>query len=306
MAKGNKVIGLDSSFHLFYDRKAARVRAAIVASPQLDLWPVAQYTDGDLATCLWKTAEHNIPEVYVVSAYCDITDPQVCSCKLLNLLRMADSRQVPVLLLMDANAHSTLWGCADTNRRGETLEEVIFLQNLAVLNDGSTPTFVNHLTREGTRPDVSLCSPQLEACITSWRVDETTPGSDHNLILLDIRLAIPPESWRRNYRKGNWKLFQTCMETNTPPTPPEWSIEHLEAESQSMVTQMEAALKRSHPPKKCSPKVKEFRWWSGELASSHRLLRTAQSAQRKTPSPAHHACMVERRRAFVLYCIVFQ
>ena len=46
----------------------------------------------------------------MVSAYCDITDPRVCSGKLMNLLRMADTRQVPVLLLMDANAYSTLWG----------------------------------------------------------------------------------------------------------------------------------------------------------------------------------------------------
>ena len=112
--------------------------------------------------------------------------------------------------------------CKDTNRRGETLKEVVFLQNLAILNDGSTPTFVNHLTREGTRPDVTLCSPQLEACITSWRVDEATPGSDHSLILFDIRLAIPPDSWRRNYRKGDWKLFQTCMESSSLQIPPEW------------------------------------------------------------------------------------
>ena len=65
-----------------------------------------------------------------------------------------------------------------------------------------------------------------------------------------------------------------------------------------MVELMEATLKRSHPPKKCSAKVKEFRWWSGELASLHHLLHTAQNKMRRNPTPAHHAKMVEHRRNF--------
>ena len=103
VAKGNRVIGLDSSFHLRYDKTATRVRAALCASPQLDLWTVAQYTNGDMATGLRKSMEPSVPEVYVVSVYCEITSPQVCPAKLTNLLRVADRRDTPVLLLMDAN-----------------------------------------------------------------------------------------------------------------------------------------------------------------------------------------------------------
>ena len=55
VARGNKVIGLDSSLTLLYDRSATRVRAALCASPLMNLWPAASYTDGDVATGLWKT-----------------------------------------------------------------------------------------------------------------------------------------------------------------------------------------------------------------------------------------------------------
>ena len=96
VARGNKVIGLDPSVNLLYDRSATRVRAALCASPLLNIWPVATLMDGDVATGLWKTGDESIPEVYLVSAYFDIQDARVCPKTLEKLLRTTARNGVPV------------------------------------------------------------------------------------------------------------------------------------------------------------------------------------------------------------------
>ena len=69
-----------------------------------------------------------------------------------------------------------------------SVELLIFLHNLAVLNTGTDPTFINHLMTIGICPDITLCSPQLEDYITNWQVTDAVSGSDHNLILFDVQL----------------------------------------------------------------------------------------------------------------------
>jgi len=72
-----KVVGLGRSNQVLYDRKCDRPRAAIFASRNLQLWPMQDYTDGDLVTCLWKLQGGR--EVIVASAYLDITLQMVIS-----------------------------------------------------------------------------------------------------------------------------------------------------------------------------------------------------------------------------------
>ncbi|CAB4040267.1 Retrovirus-related Pol poly from type-1 retrotransposable element R1 [Paramuricea clavata] len=57
-----KVRGLDRRQHLFFDQSAATVRAALFASKSLAMWPVPAFTDGDMATALWKTRRPGLEE----------------------------------------------------------------------------------------------------------------------------------------------------------------------------------------------------------------------------------------------------
>ena len=236
--------------------------------------------------------------MYVVSAYFDILDPRVCPKPLEKLLRATARNGIPVILMADANAHSTLWGCTDNNARGETLEELLFQYNLAILNEGSSPTFVNHLTTEGTRPDITICSPALTPRSTNWRIESTVSGSDHSLILFDLHMGPKLLVKRRDFRKGDWSKFSKILDKKPRQTSTAWSIEDLERETETLIRQMEDTLKRTHPPKLCRSKVSEFRWWSAHLSKLYRQLTTAQNHMRRNPSPANHQQMVECRRAF--------
>ena len=117
-----RVVGFSPNNHLFYDASADRPRTAIYASKNLNLWPVSEYTDRDITTCLWK--RQNERNVYVASAYMDIQDNEVISSKLLKLLQYCQRKNFDLLICADTNAHSSLWNCDETNRRGLILEDI--------------------------------------------------------------------------------------------------------------------------------------------------------------------------------------
>ena len=92
-----------------------RPRAAIVAAPGLDLWMVPEYSSSDVVTCLLRTGCDQTPELYVVSAYLDITLPGVVPEPLGRLVDHCRREGKQLLIGMDSNSHSTLWGCEDDN-----------------------------------------------------------------------------------------------------------------------------------------------------------------------------------------------
>ena len=57
-------------------------------------------------------------EVYLVSMYCDILYQQVPN-EAMKLLE--ENTEANVIIGMDSNAHSPMWGCEDTNKRGEMI-----------------------------------------------------------------------------------------------------------------------------------------------------------------------------------------
>ena len=50
-------------------------------------------------------------------------------------------KNLPLIVGMDSNTHSSMWGAEDTNDRGRELEESFFELNLVVLNQGSEYPF---------------------------------------------------------------------------------------------------------------------------------------------------------------------
>lgn len=105
--------------------------------PNLNPWLVNEFTNRDQC-CV--AVENQGKLVYIASAYLDINysaTPQI----LRNLIERCEVERIPLILGMDANAHSPLWGCDESNPRGEDLESMIAEHNLTVLNSGSIPTF---------------------------------------------------------------------------------------------------------------------------------------------------------------------
>ena len=68
---------------------------------------------------------------------------------------------LPFILAGDFNAHSTTWGCNDTNRKGQQIEN--FIINNSFINDPTIKTYLH---------------PALLPHF-SWKVAEDSSGSNH-------------------------------------------------------------------------------------------------------------------------------
>jgi len=66
----------------------------------------------------------------------------------------------PVLILGDFNAHSTDWGCTNTDSKGKVIEDFLLQSNLSILNNGSS-TYLHPGTGSTSAIDLSICQPSL-------------------------------------------------------------------------------------------------------------------------------------------------
>ena len=79
--------------------------------------------------------------VYCAAVYFDI-NLTVRLQKFIKLLEIWDSKRIPLIVGVDSNAHSVLWGCEETNKRGKISRTsfcVLTLMRLIVVGkeDGS-------------------------------------------------------------------------------------------------------------------------------------------------------------------------
>jgi hypothetical protein len=142
----NQIVGLPSgcSKYLYNPPPGAPVRpvrAAICCPSSVHMWLLNEFATPDLAPCLWLTGSSDCPNVVVASVYCDI-NKLVVSSQLEQLVAHCDLNSYPLVLAMDSNAHSPLWGSPDENSRGEFLEEFLVEHGMFVHNTGNVSTFV--------------------------------------------------------------------------------------------------------------------------------------------------------------------
>ena len=108
----------------------------------------------------------------------------------------------------DFNAKSTLWGSPKSDKRGKSIENILQKSDLVVLNDGSPTRFHKN---GSSHIDLTLCSPKY-ANKAQWDVLDTTCGSDHNVIQLELNAyvtyeQIVPERWL--FKKADWNKFSS-------------------------------------------------------------------------------------------------
>ena len=116
----------------------------------------------------------NNKAVILASAHLDITWIKVIPDSLDKLMKYAEEKGLRVILGIDSNCHSQLYGPM-TNKRGEALK----LFNLQVENTCHTPT--NESRGAKTCIDVTLTA-RLSVSVQDWHVSREENGSDHNTI----------------------------------------------------------------------------------------------------------------------------
>ena len=117
-----------------YDQGA---RTAIYASESLGICELKALCTRD---CSVGQLKINGKQTIVASVYLDIQATQVVSEALKNLIKYCKQKKRPLIIGVDTNAHSVLYG-PDNNPRGDILEEFLFEEGLQVENDTNVPTF---------------------------------------------------------------------------------------------------------------------------------------------------------------------
>ena len=248
-------------------------RAAILASKDVNLWLMPNLSSRDVTTCLWETGDHEKPKVLITSVYMDILNPEVILEEMNKITDYAEINKIPIISGIDSNSHSQLWGCPDSNTRGEKLEEWLFINNLSVLNQNTSPTF--QTVRAESIIDISIASDGIVDWFGGWKVNETHQFSDHKRIEFEIKISFPITKPIRNLEKANWSLFQSRLEENTWKPPKSWTRVSLDQEAKKIQSTIEKALEEACPTKmvKISPKPKPITWWNEKLAKMRKEVR---------------------------------
>ncbi|CAG9133891.1 unnamed protein product [Plutella xylostella] len=155
--------------------------------------------------------------LYIASAYLP-GDGSMPPPELISLVTECKINNIPLIIGCDANAHSSLWGCRETNKRGRDLLEFLLSNNLSVLNRGSEPTFVT--ARAQTIPDVTITNSQARDMVVGWRVLPDVSCADHRWISFKLTSITPKPRQYRNPRKTNRVEFHDRLLKGLSDTQP--------------------------------------------------------------------------------------
>ena len=292
----NRVIGFGTSNQLFYDHNAESPRAAIYASRNTNLWLIPDLTNRDIVTCQLHRDQECGPDILLVSAYLDILFQPVLPPMFDLITQRCRRNEYQLVIMADTNAHSVLWNCPDTNRRGSKLEEWILTHSLTVLNQGSEFTFYNR--RATTIIDVTFASLELEEGILDWQVSDVITESDHRLITFNLRTHVPEMEIKvRRWTVGDWSVFTKSLDGFKPVMPLDgrWTREDVDWHAEALTRDVHTALDRSHPKVRQKVRFPQIKW-SDEMTHLKKEVKHAQSHFRMIRTPASHDRLVEARK----------
>ena len=108
-------------------------------------------------------------------------------------LSRIETSETNCLVVGDFNSHSEAWGYAESDHRGEEIEDWQIDQKLLLINDpDDAPTFYSRRWLTTTTPDLALATEDL-AKKTTRRILDQLGGSDHRPILLSLDLNYNPQ-----------------------------------------------------------------------------------------------------------------
>lgn len=122
-----------------------------------------------------------------------------------------------ILVTVDANARSSLWGNQGNDERGNKFEDLIRAHGMHVINDiRQGPTY--QTTRGTSYIDVTLASPQISHYISEWKVRGEWTTSDHKALSIIINIKMKVNEIRENHQRGNERTSEKDNETGSEET----------------------------------------------------------------------------------------
>ena len=108
-----------------------------MVSHTVDMWPVHEFTNRDMATACLKI---NGRLVYISSVYMDGTVLRIDE-TVQRLATLCRTRGIGLIICSDTNVHSTLWGYDESDDRRHMVEDLLSVNQLKILNTGCEYTF---------------------------------------------------------------------------------------------------------------------------------------------------------------------
>ena len=259
--------GIPGGLDCYY--QAPGCRAAILGK-DCNLLLCPRYSGRDIVTCQITMSSQR--ELYIVSVYADIQLPHLPE-ELDQLL--GERGDCDIIISMDANAHSPMWGSLASNSRGDMMEEYIFQHNLVICNRGSVPTFVAR--GSATIVDVTLCSRSMIDDIKGWKVDKRDQMSDHRRISFGLNMEPPTRAPIWVTKRADWPRFSDLMRKKSELFQPHkyWTPVTLDREVKILHEDLRDCMSKVCP-KTLVRRKRRNPWWSDELSLQRREVRHLQ------------------------------
>ena len=256
------------NYSVHFGNKKAR---SLVAVPQhMKAFFIKEISDRDVVAVLLEEEACNAgpkgrsPQKYLlVSAYLDILDTKVISQSLEKCVNFSKQNNIPTILGMDSNAHSTLWGCETNNNRGDILEEFILEHSLVIKNVGCASTFITR--RAESIIDITLVSEGFANKVVEWQVNREYQFSDHRRLEFNLEFQSRKTILTRNFKNANWALFRIHLGKNKWVPPCKWSKLDLDKEVEQYTAQIQKSLDVACPMKEIDVNSAKKLWWNNTL-----------------------------------------
>ena len=272
--KYKRMIDLNAGLDQFSIYVAGEMTRALIATPkECNLMMVESLSTPDIAVCTKKSpGEKNL---IIVSMYMDITKPVINDYinKIIDFRRRTDS---DLIICVDSNAHSTLWGSREGNARGRELEQYLFQQDLVVINQGGIPTFESSLGSSVI--DLTICNDRFATKISEWQVRIGEIQSDHRLISFNVDYKSSNNRTRCfRFDKADWKKFAECMTKadSKAKSYKMWNKVRVENEYIKLRWDIVGSMQKSMPYLPVTRNNYEARFWNDDLNKLRRDLRKA-------------------------------
>lgn len=219
--QGTIAIQASNSFKRPGARAAIYIRSDI--GKAIKLIVLEQFSNRDMVTIQVELLQNEVmTKMLISSTYCPsldaegnrIADPT--NGKLREVVSFANSKRIPIIIGMDANAHNPSWGGNKTDSRGILLEEFCLLEgHLKILNRRGEATYERlGINAAISSIDLTICSEHIESYLQDWKTLDGFRGSDHKPIMLTLQASRPDAGRTKVKSSTNWKNYANIVGKN--------------------------------------------------------------------------------------------
>ena len=262
---------------------SVRSRACICVPNNLNFVFLDELSNPDIASGVIRFEDGE--EVMLVSAY--MAGDKGIDDTLYRIMDYARVNTFEVVICSDANARATLWGCHETNLRGEALMDFMIETGLDLANLGDEPTYVRANVRSII--DVTMHTSGISNRIMDWRVEMADLLSDHRLISFQIQKS-PSKilNLSRNLKKANWNIFREILKKSLCFSSRHyWTKFVLEREAAFVTAEITKALDVVAPKRVRTNKSDDTLWENPKFQMLRSRVKAANRRRCKHPSESN-------------------